>query len=78
MIILGIGGVLNDAAAAVLKDGELAGAVEQKKVARRARAGELPEEAIAASLRLAGSPRTMSIVSPSCGRSRPGPRPRCI
>ncbi len=55
MIILGIGGILSDAAAAVLKDGELAGAVEQRKVARQLRPGELPEEAIAASLRLAGA-----------------------
>ena len=44
MIILGIGGVLNDAAAALLKDGVLAAAVEQKKVARTHRPGELPAE----------------------------------
>ena len=42
MIILGIGGLLNDAACAVLKDGELVAAVEQKKVARRFQPGELP------------------------------------
>ncbi len=53
MIILGIGGILNDAAAAVLKDGVLAGAVEQRKVARNTPPGELPEEAIAAVLALA-------------------------
>lgn len=53
MIILGIGGILSEAAAAVLKDGELAGAVEQRKVARRLRPGALPEEAIAACLNLA-------------------------
>ncbi|HEX8985124.1 MAG TPA: carbamoyltransferase N-terminal domain-containing protein [Bryobacteraceae bacterium] len=53
MIILGIGGILNDAAAAVLKDGVLAGAVEQRKLARRTLPGELPEEAIASVLELA-------------------------
>lgn len=54
MIILGIGGVLNDAAVALLKDGVLAAAVEQKKVARAHRPGELPEAAIAECLRIAG------------------------
>jgi carbamoyltransferase len=54
MIILGIGGLLNDAACAVLKDGALVAAVEQKKVARRFLPGELPGEAIAAALRMAG------------------------
>lgn len=46
MLILGIGGILNDAAVALLKDGVLVAAVEQKKVARTHRAGELPEAAI--------------------------------
>ncbi|MCC7234225.1 MAG: carbamoyltransferase [Bryobacterales bacterium] len=54
MIILGIGGILNDPAVALLNNGVLAAAVEQKKVARTSRAGELPEEAIAECLRLAG------------------------
>lgn len=54
MNILGIGGFLSEPAAAILKDGALAGAVEEKKVARRSRPGELPHEAIAACLRLAG------------------------
>jgi carbamoyltransferase len=54
MIFLGIGGILNDAAAAVLKDGQLAGAVEQRKLRRR-RPGELPEESINMVLRLAGA-----------------------
>ncbi len=53
MIVLGIGGVLNDPACAVLKDGALAAAVEQKKIARRHSPGELPEEAIASCLELA-------------------------
>lgn len=54
MIILGIGGLLNDAACAILKDGRLAAAVEQKKVARRHLPGELPDESIAMCLELAG------------------------
>lgn len=54
MIILGIGGILHDAACAVLSDGELTAAVEQRKVARSRNPGELPQEAIAASLKLAG------------------------
>jgi carbamoyltransferase len=56
MIILGIGGILGDAASAILKDGVLAAAVEESKLARRGRAskGELPEESIAMCLDLAG------------------------
>jgi carbamoyltransferase len=56
MIILGIGGILSDAAAAVLRDGDLAAAVEESKLARqphRANHGELPERAIAACLEMA-------------------------
>ncbi len=54
MTILGIGGILGDAAAAVLKDGQLVGAVEQRKLARVQRPGRLPEQAIAACLEMAG------------------------
>ena len=54
MIILGIGGLLNDAACALIRDGHLVAAVEQKKVARRFQPGELPSDAIAACLRIAG------------------------
>ncbi len=54
MIVLGIGGILGEAAAAILKNGVLVGAVEQRKLARRLRPGELPEEAIAACLKMAG------------------------
>ncbi|MBI2680949.1 MAG: carbamoyltransferase [Candidatus Solibacter usitatus] len=55
MIILGIGGILGDAASAILKDGQLLAAVEESKISRRARggSGQLPEEAIAACLALA-------------------------
>lgn len=54
MIILGLGGLLNEPACAVLKDGALASAVEQKKVSRRLEAGGVPEEAIESALSLAG------------------------
>lgn len=54
MIILGIGGILNDAACAVLKDGRLAAAAEEKKLARHHVPGELPDHAIAVCLKLAG------------------------
>jgi carbamoyltransferase len=53
MIILGVGGIFKDAAAAILKDGELVAAVEQHKIARFSRAGDLPLEAIDACLRIA-------------------------
>jgi carbamoyltransferase len=59
MIILGIGGILGDAAAAILKNGELAAAVEESKLVRRrthwGAGGELPEHAIATCLELAGA-----------------------
>lgn len=53
MIIVGLGGLLNDPACAVLRDGRIVSAIEQKKLARRFEAGELPEEALAEALRLA-------------------------
>ena len=53
MIILGLGGILNDAACAVLKDGELLAAVEERKVARQESPGLLPEAAIATALGVA-------------------------
>lgn len=58
MIILGIGGILGDAACAVLKDGELVAAVEEAKLSRNGaltRGGELPAQAIATCLELAGA-----------------------
>ena len=54
MIILGIGGVLGDAAAAIVKDGEIAAAVEEAKLTRRPQPGRLPENAVATCLRIAG------------------------
>src|SRR5258707_2603884 len=59
MIILRIGGLLGDAAAAVLKDGELVAAVEESKLVRRRNHGggrdEMPEHAIATCLDLANA-----------------------
>jgi carbamoyltransferase len=52
--ILGIGGVLSDAAAAIVKDGEIAAAIEEIKLTRRSHAGRLPEAAIKSCLRIAG------------------------
>jgi carbamoyltransferase len=58
MIILGIGGVLGDAASAVLKDGEIIAAVEESKLVRRRTQwggkGELPLHSVHACLELAG------------------------
>jgi carbamoyltransferase len=54
MIILGIGGTQGDAAAALLKDGELAAAVEQSKLVRRPHSGDIPQHAIATCLELGG------------------------
>ncbi len=54
MNILGIGGMLNDAACALLRNGELVAAVEQKKVARRMHPGHVPADSIGSCLRIAG------------------------
>ena len=53
MIILGLGGLGGDAACAVLKDGELVSAVEERKVARSMTSDSLPQAAIAAALEVA-------------------------
>ncbi|MFB3828594.1 MAG: carbamoyltransferase [Bryobacteraceae bacterium] len=55
MIVLGIGGVQGDAATALLKDGQLAAAIEEAKLNRHGARGLLPEESISACLRLAGA-----------------------
>ena len=62
MIVLGIGGILGDAACAILHDGCLAAAIEESKLNRqRVKAGtlpgstELPEQAIAECLTMAGT-----------------------
>jgi carbamoyltransferase len=53
MIIVGLGGFLKDPACAVLKDGELAAALEERKLARNVHLGALPDQSIAMSLQLA-------------------------
>jgi carbamoyltransferase len=55
MTILGLGGLLDDAACAVLKDGELKAAIEEAKLSRGFRAGSLPTTSVAECLRIAGS-----------------------
>jgi carbamoyltransferase len=55
MTIVGLGGILKEAACAVLKDGRIAAAIEEKKVARNRPAGELPVTSIAECLKLAGT-----------------------
>jgi carbamoyltransferase len=52
MIVLGIGGLLDDAAAALLIDGQIVAAVEEKKIARKHAWGNLPVESIEACLKL--------------------------
>jgi carbamoyltransferase len=58
MIILGVGGIQGDAAAAILRDGELVAAVEESKLVRRrlnwGGTSGLPEHSIAMCLQLAG------------------------
>lgn len=53
MNILGIGGILHDAAASVIRDGELVAAIEQRKLTRAEHPGELPLAAIEECLRIA-------------------------
>ena len=59
MIILGIGGLMGDSACAILKDGKLVAAIEESKLVRRqtqwGSQGEMPENAIATCLELAGA-----------------------
>src|SRR5580704_17774208 len=76
MIILGIGGILGDAAAAILRDGELIAAVEESKLMRRrlnwGGASGLPEHAIAMCLQLANvKPEWVDAVA----LARPVPNP---
>ena len=57
MVILGLGGLLGDAACAVLKDGELKAAIEENKLDHVWRPGSLPQASIAECLHLAGTTR---------------------
>lgn len=53
MAILGLGGLLGDAACAILHNGELKAAIEENKLRRNAHPGEIPEAAVAECLSLA-------------------------
>src|SRR5712692_6012423 len=55
MVILGLGGLLKDAACAVLKNGELHAAIEEVKMTRGLGPGGMPQAAVAECLRLAGA-----------------------
>lgn len=57
MVILGLGGLLGDAACAILKDGELRAAIEEAKLTRNVAPGAIPKAAIAECLRLADASR---------------------
>ena len=57
MIILGLGGLLGDAACAVLKNGELRAAIEETKLTHGFIPGAIPQAAIAECLRLADASR---------------------
>jgi carbamoyltransferase len=58
MAILGLGGLLGDAAAAVLQHGEIKAAIEENKLRRGGHPGEVPQAAVAECLRLAGLSRS--------------------
>jgi carbamoyltransferase len=57
MAILGLGGLLGDAACAVIENGELKAAIEENKLTRGWHPGGIPQASIAECLRLAGSSR---------------------
>jgi carbamoyltransferase len=57
MIILGLGGLLNDAACALLKNGKMLAAVEEAKVTRGQRPSGLPQAAMEECLRLSNATR---------------------
>jgi carbamoyltransferase len=54
MTIIGLGGILKDAACAVLKDGRIVAAIEENKVNRNWVPGEVPVKSIVECLKLAG------------------------
>jgi carbamoyltransferase len=55
MIIVGLGGILKDAACAVIKDGRLVAAIEERKVSRGWEPGQMPIGSILECLRLANA-----------------------
>jgi carbamoyltransferase len=64
MNILGIATIQGESAAALLRNGQLVAALEEAKISRRSKRGELPREAIEAALRIAGiSPADIDIVA---------------
>jgi carbamoyltransferase len=65
--IVGLGGLLGDAACCVIREARLASAAEQSKVARgQDRRGEFPEEAVRTALEIAGiTPSKVQIVAVS-------------
>ncbi len=64
MNILGIGTIASDSATALLSNGKLVAAMEEAKVARRTRRGELPSESIDACLAIGKlSPQDIDIVA---------------
>src|SRR5580658_7638165 len=71
MAILGIGGLLGDAACAILKNGSLTAAVEEAKISRGFRPGQIPIASMDECLRLAGSTRAevecVAVVRPFTG-----------
>jgi carbamoyltransferase len=52
-VIVGLGGFLSDPACCIIKDGEIASAVEQAKVSRQDRPGSFPDEAFQLALQVA-------------------------
>jgi len=76
MIILGIGGIGGDAACAILKDGQLAAAIEESKLVRHQSRptgrAELPDRAIATCLELAGA-KPEQVDAVALVRPLPGP-----
>jgi carbamoyltransferase len=52
--VVGLGGLLNDPACCIVKNGELVAAVEQAKVVRQDRPGSFPDEALAMALEVGG------------------------
>lgn len=52
-VLVGLGGLLSDPAVCVIKDGQIAAAVEQAKVSRQERLGTFPDEAFTVALETA-------------------------
>ncbi|MBV8896664.1 MAG: hypothetical protein JO051_09140 [Acidobacteriaceae bacterium] len=53
-VIAGLGGFLSDPACCIIKDGQIASAVEQAKISRQDRPGSFPDEAFQLALQVAG------------------------